>query len=44
MDIFLVNDMIYEENEMFSVFLTNNDSNVVIRPASAMVTIIDEDG
>ena len=44
LDISLVNDTVYEEDEMYSVFLVNNNPNVVIRPASATVTIIDEDG
>ena len=43
-NILIVNDTIYEENEVFSVFLVSNDPDVAVWPESATVTIIDEDG
>ena len=37
------NDLLCEGDEMFSVFLTENDPNAVLGLASGSVTIIDDD-
>lgn len=38
------NDTILEDDEQFTVALTTLDSDVTVRPNTATVTIIDDDG
>ena len=43
-NISITSDEILEEDEAFDVVLTTNDTDVMIRPNSATVTIVDDDG
>ena len=43
-DVPITDDVIYEDDETFSVTLTTGDGDVTLEPDSGVVTITDEDG
>ena len=40
----IIDDAVLEDNQTFSVVLSTEDPNVALDPASATVTIVDNDG
>lgn len=40
----IIDDAVLEDNQTFSVVLNTEDPNVLLDPASATVTIVDNDG
>ena len=40
----ITDDAVLEDNETFSVVMSTTDPNVLLDPASAIVTIVDNDG
>ena len=43
-EISIIDDLVLEDNETFSVLLSTEDPDVLLDPASATVTIVDNDG
>ena len=43
-EISIFDDLVLEDNETFSVLLSTEDPDVLLDPASATVTIVDNDG